>query len=88
MSLIFPTLYILATVFITIVPIKETYMETGLTKFGPRQVQNHLTISFYYKGINIAIILTGVPIYFIFVTWKSKPKCFKRASRELAAVTS
>merc|ERR1712141_782016 len=51
--MIFPILYTLATVFITIVPMVASPVETG---------------------IGIAIILTGVPVYFIFVYWKNKPK--------------
>merc|ERR1719414_2318177 len=52
-SLIFPALYILATIFITIVPMVASPVETG---------------------IGIAIIATGVPVYFVFVYWKNKPK--------------
>merc|ERR1711962_1485790 len=52
-SLIWPLLYTLATIFITIVPMVASPVETG---------------------IGIAIILTGVPVYFIFVWWKNKPK--------------
>merc|ERR1719434_443991 len=55
-SLIWPVLYILATIFITIVPMVASPVETG---------------------IGIAIILTGVPVYFIFVYWKNKPKFIK-----------
>merc|ERR1719245_877377 len=52
-SLIWPVLYILATIFITIVPMVASPIETG---------------------IGIAIILTGVPVYFVFIYWKNKPK--------------
>merc|ERR1712004_912220 len=52
-SLIWPVLYILATIFITIVPMVASPVETG---------------------IGIAIILTGVPVYFVFIYWKNKPK--------------
>ena len=45
-NLIFPVLYIIATVYITIVPMIASPVETG---------------------IGIAIILTGIPVYFIFV---------------------
>jgi L-type amino acid transporter 8 len=58
-NLIFPFLYILATVYITIVPMMASPVETG---------------------IGIAIILTGVPVYFIFVYWKNKPRIIQAAS--------
>jgi len=55
--LIFPVIYILATIFITIVPMVASPLETG---------------------IGIAIIATGIPVYFIFVAWKNKPRCILR----------
>merc|ERR1712156_666647 len=58
-SLIWPLLYTLATIFITIVPMVASPVETG---------------------IGIAIILTGVPVYFIFVWWKNKPKFIQKLS--------
>merc|ERR1712156_818476 len=54
--MIFPILYTIATIFITIVPMVASPVETG---------------------IGIAIILTGVPVYFIFVYWKNKPQFIK-----------
>lgn len=54
--MIFPIIYTLATIFITIVPMVASPIETG---------------------IGIAIILTGVPVYFIFVYWKNKPTIIK-----------
>jgi len=57
--LIFPILYIIATVYITIVPMVASPVETG---------------------IGIAIILTGIPVYFIFVYWKNKPAAIQKAS--------
>ena len=54
--MIFPILYTLGTIFIIIVPMVASPVETG-------------------KGIGI--ILTGVPVYFIFVYWKNKPKIIK-----------
>jgi len=56
-NLIFPILYIAATIFITIVPMIASPKETG---------------------IGTCIILTGVPVYFIFIGWKNKPAIVKR----------
>eukprot|EP00095_Tigriopus_kingsejongensis_P000957 maker-scaffold83_size396513-snap-gene-0.16 protein:Tk00957 transcript:maker-scaffold83_size396513-snap-gene-0.16-mRNA-1 annotation:"cationic amino acid transporter" len=58
-SLIFPFIYCLATVYITIVPMIASPVETG---------------------IGIAIILTGVPVYFIFIYWKNKPQIIQKMS--------
>jgi len=58
-NLIWPLLYTLATIFITIVPMVASPVETG---------------------IGIAIILTGVPVYFVFVWWKNKPKFIQKLS--------
>jgi solute carrier family 7 (L-type amino acid transporter), member 8 len=33
-------------------------------------------------GIGCLMILTGVPVYFIFVVWKTKPKAFQKAMGE------
>jgi len=54
--LFFPIIYVIASIFITIVPMVASPVETG---------------------IGTAIILTGVPVYFIFVYWKNKPAFFK-----------
>uniref|UniRef100_A0A0K2TNM9 Y+L amino acid transporter 2like [Apis florea] n=1 Tax=Lepeophtheirus salmonis TaxID=72036 RepID=A0A0K2TNM9_LEPSM len=58
-NLFFPIIYIIATIFITVVPMIASPVETG---------------------IGIGIILTGVPVYFIFVAWKNKPKVIQSAS--------
>lgn len=36
----------------------------------------------FLAGIGIAIILTGIPVYFVFVYWKNKPAFIQRASGE------
>jgi solute carrier family 7 L-type amino acid transporter-like protein len=56
-NLIFPIIYIIATIFITIVPMIAKPKETG---------------------IGTVIILSGVPVYFIFVAWKNKPVAIRR----------
>ncbi len=60
-SLFWPVIYVLATIYITIVPMVASPVETG---------------------IGVAIILTGVPVYFIFVAWKNKPRPIRAASGE------
>lgn len=55
-NLFFPIIYIIATIFITIVPMIAAPVETG---YG------------------VAIIMTGVPVYFIFIKLR-KPDCIKR----------
>jgi hypothetical protein len=88
--MIFPIMYTLATIFITIVPMVASPVETGDT-FIP----NNNFRCYYYTvlyilpevifqiycilGIGIAIILTGVPVYFVFVYWKNKPQFIKSA---------
>eukprot|EP00092_Neocalanus_flemingeri_P080114 GFUD01099901.1.p1 GENE.GFUD01099901.1~~GFUD01099901.1.p1 ORF type:complete len:501 (+),score=135.96 GFUD01099901.1:85-1587(+) len=56
-QLIFPIIYIIASIFITIVPMIASPVETG---------------------IGTAIIMTGIPVYFIFVAWKDKPVVIKK----------
>lgn len=72
--LIWPIIYVLATIFITIVPMIASPVETG-------RICQLTTFAFYYikclkllKGIGIGIIATGIPVYFIFVYWQNKPK--------------
>jgi len=55
-NLVFPVIYIIATIFITVVPMIASPVETG---------------------IGIAIIATGIPVYFIFIQWKNKPQIVK-----------
>jgi len=59
-NLIFPIIYIIATIFITIVPMIAKPKETG---------------------IGVVIIMTGVPVYFIFVAWKNKPAVVRKFLR-------
>lgn len=56
-NLFFPIIYILATIFITVVPMIEDPVGTG---FG------------------CLMIITGIPVYFIFVYWENKPRFLQR----------
>ena len=73
-SLIWPVLYILATIFITIVPMVASPVETGMGTFCTLKLKIFIHETFSFLGIGIAIILTGVPVYFVFIYWKNKPK--------------
>ncbi|KZC03740.1 Y+L amino acid transporter 2 [Dufourea novaeangliae] len=56
-NLFFPIIYILATLFVTIVPMYASPVETG---YG------------------CLMIFSSVPVYFVFVAWKNKPKFFQK----------
>lgn len=60
-NLFWPILYLLATVFVTVVPMYASPYETG---YG------------------CLMILTSVPVYFIFIAWKNKPKAVQQAMGE------
>jgi hypothetical protein len=60
-NLFWPILYLLATVFVTVVPMYASPVETG---YG------------------CLMILTSVPVYFLFIAWKRKPKSFEKAMGE------
>ncbi|XP_050594238.1 Y+L amino acid transporter 2 isoform X3 [Bombus affinis] len=62
-NLFFPIIYILATLFVTIVPMYASPVETG---YG------------------CLMIFSSIPVYFVFVAWKSKPKLFQKG---VSAVT-
>ena len=66
--MIFPIIYIIATIFITIVPMIAKPKETGKYIFPP-----NIPIIRKLLGIGVVIILTGVPVYFLFVAWRNKP---------------
>lgn len=57
-NLIFPYVYIIATIFITIVPMIADPVSTGL---------------------GCLIIASGIPVYYLFIAWKSKPRAFNKA---------
>jgi len=63
--LIFPIIYVIASIFITIVPMIAAPVETG---------------------IGTAIILTGVPVYYLFVAWKGKPAFIRKALGKVTEV--
>lgn len=54
-NLLFPLFYLLATLFVVIVPMVASPVETG---YG------------------CLMILSSIPVYAVFVAWKSKPKWF------------
>lgn len=56
--MVFPIVYLLATVFVTVVPMYASPVETG---YG------------------VLMILTAIPVYIIFIAWRSKPKWFNRS---------
>merc|ERR1711953_459759 len=56
-NLIFPILYIIASIMITVVPMAASPLNTA---------------------IGTGMILTGVPVYFLFIYWKNKPAIIKR----------
>ncbi|XP_017780827.1 PREDICTED: large neutral amino acids transporter small subunit 1 [Nicrophorus vespilloides] len=58
-NLIWPILYLLATIFVTAVPMIASPVETG---------------------IGILMILTSVPVYMVFIMWKSKPRWFTKCT--------
>ncbi|XP_055385096.1 Y+L amino acid transporter 2 isoform X2 [Condylostylus longicornis] len=55
-NLIWPVIYLLATIFVTVVPMYASPVETG---YG------------------VLMILSSVPVYFLFIAWKNKPKWFQ-----------
>lgn len=59
--MVYPILYLLATAFVTIVPMIASPKETG---------------------VGLLMILTSVPVYFIFIAWRSKPKAFQKTMGE------
>lgn len=58
-NLIWPTFYLLATIFVTAVPMVASPVETG---FG------------------LLMILSSVPVYYIFILWKDKPMWFLKGT--------
>ncbi|KAK3791647.1 hypothetical protein RRG08_005827, partial [Elysia crispata] len=54
-SLVWPIIYTIVTIYLVILPLYASPTETG---------------------IGLLIICTGIPVYIIFVAWKSKPKAF------------
>ena len=56
-NLIFPILYIIASIMITVVPMAASPLNTA---------------------IGTGMILTGVPVYFLFIYWKNKPPIIKK----------
>lgn len=42
-----------------------------------------LYVSPYETGISIAIVLSGIPVYFLTVYWKNKPRVYQKAISKL-----
>lgn len=62
MPLVFPIVYLIATVFVTVVPMYASPVETG---YG------------------ILMILSSIPVYLVFIAWKSKPIWFQKSMGKL-----
>lgn len=60
--LIWPFLYILGTIFVTIVPIIADPFSTGM---------------------GTLMILTGIPVYLLFIKWKNKPRFITNSSSNI-----
>ncbi|XP_022917948.1 large neutral amino acids transporter small subunit 1 [Onthophagus taurus] len=58
-NLIWPILYLLATAFVTAVPMIASPVETG---------------------IGLLMILSSIPVYFVFILWKDKPQWFAKGT--------
>jgi len=54
----FPIIYLIATVFVTVVPAIAEPQTTG---------------------IGAAMMASGIPVYFLFIGWKTKPACIQKA---------
>lgn len=63
--LFFPIIYLIATVFVVVVPMIASPVETG---YG------------------LLMILSSIPVYFVLIAWKSKPKGFQQAMGEYSLV--
>ncbi|XP_077287882.1 large neutral amino acids transporter small subunit 1 isoform X2 [Arctopsyche grandis] len=64
-NLIFPILYILASIFVTVVPMIASPVETG---YG------------------CLMILSSVPVYLAFISWKNKPQWFQTGTGKMTHV--
>ena len=81
-NLFFPIIYIIATIFITVVPCIASPVDTGKLQYLRKFI--HVIYSLfgfffsYQIGYGALIIFTGVPVYFVFIYWKNKPQCIRR----------
>ena len=77
-NLFFPIIYIIATIFITVVPCIASPVDTGNVI---RNLHKKLcfTCMFLNVGYGALIIFTGVPVYFVFIYWKNKPQFIRKA---------
>ncbi|OWA55203.1 putative Large neutral amino acids transporter small subunit 2 [Hypsibius exemplaris] len=65
-SLIWPIIYLLCTIYIIILPL---YQKPGKT------------------GVGLLLMLTALPVYWIFISWRSKPSWLTRLSASLTRLT-
>ena len=82
MNLIFPVIYILATIFITVVPMIITPVETGAVCPPELWMIKINSIS----AIGLAIIATAVPVYFLFISWRNKPAALQTLSGSVTSL--